>query len=165
MRAEEDQRVPLHSTMAEPFYLFESRSTRGGPVAFKQNMAPAQILTQTESSRPGRAARTILFITAVVGAGALVFTFFAIPVFSAMFDEFGSDLPAITQFMISVRPVYLLSAVISGALSYHLLYSGAQRRHSLSLMLGLLALEYFVLVMTFAAMFMPILQLGAVAPE
>jgi hypothetical protein len=82
-----------------------------------------------------------------------------------MFADFGADLPPITKFFISARSAYPPLSVIFGVMSYHLLYGRFQRRASIYLVLGLLGFEYAVFVMSFAAMFMPILQLSAVSPK
>lgn len=120
---------------------------------------------QADAPRLGRAARILLFVAAVVGSIVFAVIFFAIPVFHAMFADFGAELPPLTKFFISARWSYLPLSLLFGVISYQLLYGRFQRNGSLLLILGLLGFEYAVFVMSFAAMFMPILQLGAVSPE
>jgi type II secretory pathway component PulF len=128
-------------------------------------MTPPPVSTQPEARRLGRVARIILFVAAILGSVVFTVIFFAIPVFHAMFADFGAELPLITKFFISARWAYLPLSVIFGVISYQLLYGRFQRSGSLLLMLGLLSFEYAVFVMSFAAMFMPIFQLGAVSHQ
>jgi len=116
---------------------------------------------QDESSGPGRIARIILSVAAILGSVAFLVVFFAIPIFNAMFADFGAPLAAATRVMIALRPMYAVTAVLSGLLAYYLLYRRKQDGITWVLMLALLGTEYFALVMSVAAMFMPIFQLGA----
>lgn len=107
----------------------------------------------------------LLFIASIVVSVVFLACFFAIPVFSAMFNDFGAQLPVVTEFMIRIRPIYAVAAVLSGPIAYYLLYRRKQGESTWYLIFGFLGLEYFVLIMSVAAMFMPIFQLGASTPK
>jgi hypothetical protein len=128
-------------------------------------MTTPQVPMRIETNRPGRVTRTILFVGAALGSLSFVITFFVLPTFSVMFAEFGADLPWATNFVVSARPAYPVSALISISAAYFLLYRTNQGSRSVLLVLGLLAVQYFVVVMSLAALFMPIFKLGAVAAK
>jgi Type II secretory pathway, component PulF len=128
-------------------------------------MKPPPLPLQPDTPRLGRVARILLFVAAVLGSIVFTIIFFAIHVFHAMFADFGAELPPITKFFIAARWAYLPLSLLFGVISYQLLYGRFQRSGSLLFVLGLLCFEYAVFVMSFAAMFMPILQLGAVSSE
>jgi hypothetical protein len=126
---------------------------------------PPPIPPVLDAVGPSRATKVILFFAATFGSVIFVVIFFAIPVFRAMFADFGADLPPLTKFFISARAAYVPLAAAFGVLSYQLMWGRLQRSSSVFWILGLLGVEYAVFVMSFAAMFMPILQLGAVSPK
>jgi type II secretory pathway component PulF len=130
-----------------------------------QKMTSSAETTETELRRPGRITRIILFAAAMLGSVVFVVIFFAIPVFNAMFADFGAELPSATKFFIAARLAYPTLAVVFGVGAYHLLYGRFQRKGSVFWILGLLGFEYAVFVLSVAAMFMPILQLSAVSPK
>jgi hypothetical protein len=118
----------------------------------------------TQNVGPTRLGRIVLAVFATIACIALLACAFVMPVFSAMFADFGAPLPRATTFVLSSRGFYVLAAIIFEAVSLYLLYGPASRRRNYSaIVLLLLGLEYVIVVITVAAFFMPIFQLGAVA--
>lgn len=111
----------------------------------------------------GRVARALLFASAIAGAVPLVVIFFAVPVIDSMFTDFGAQLPALTRMLIAARGAYPVLAIVFAFTSYQLLFGSFQKVGSFVLMLWLLAFEYLLVVLSFIAMFLPVLQLGAIA--
>ena len=106
----------------------------------------------------------MLAVFATIACIALLACAFVMPVFSAMFADFGAPLPRATTFVLGSRAFYVLGAFILEAVCLLLIYGPASRQRNYSpVVLLLLGMEYLIVVMTIAAFFMPILQLGAVA--
>jgi hypothetical protein len=113
---------------------------------------------------PTRFGRIVLAVFATLACIALGACAFVMPVFSAMFADFGAPLPRATTLVLSSRAFYVLAAIIFETGILYLLYGPVSRRKNYSaIVLLLLVMEYLVVVTTLAALFMPILQLGAVA--
>jgi hypothetical protein len=86
----------------------------------------------------------------------------AAPVFRSMFIDFGAKLPALTQFVISVWPVF---AVIALAVPIAALLIARKGRASLSVVFSTVAgISIFVIAQFVTlSLFLPIFELGAVA--
>lgn len=108
-----------------------------------------------------RLSRLILFSLTVFGSLVMLAIFAAVPVFSRMFMEYGSELPTVTKVILQIRYLYLFAGIALGAVSYILLYGRNARQSVTQWIVAIILVEFVLFIIAGSALFMPILQLAA----
>jgi hypothetical protein len=109
-----------------------------------------------------RTVATCLSIVPMLFSAQCLVTALGVPVFSAMFEDFGAKLPAVTHFVMSARPLWAAMAICVPITSVVVARKG---KASFSVIFSsIMALVMFVVAQLITlALFLPVFQLGAVA--
>lgn len=85
---------------------------------------------------------------------------YVVPEFEALFEGFGSELPAFTQFIITVHEYFFVLA-IPGVIGTILIHNG-KYRPAWILVLFSGAMAVLLMPLTIIAMYLPVFQMGSV---
>jgi type II secretory pathway component PulF len=108
-------------------------------------------------------------VTLIVSGGFwfLMFAgfYFVIPVFAAMFADFGARLPLPTQYLIDTAGFFRVYPIVAAPIGIIVILVGAaiERRNSVMGLRLYFAVSLVTMLAVVLAMFLPIFQLGAVA--